>query len=126
MTPERWRRIAELYHAAAAQNTSGRSAFLRTACAGDEPLQRDVESLLAHERTAGHFLEQPMLSAAMAALAGELDTASATRTADSESTHPASTDSRFPFVPGAVIEGRFRIVREIAQGGMAVVYEAID
>jgi eukaryotic-like serine/threonine-protein kinase len=31
-----------------------------------------------------------------------------------------------PFKPGELVEGRFRIVREVAQGGMGVVYEAFD
>src|SRR5437867_12336887 len=29
-----------------------------------------------------------------------------------------------PFEPGEILDGRFRIVREVAQGGMGVVYEA--
>jgi serine/threonine protein kinase len=31
-----------------------------------------------------------------------------------------------PFEPGELLDGRFRIVREIAQGGMGIVYEAVD
>jgi len=46
MTPERLRHVEEVYHAARAKDASARSAFLDTACAGDEALRRDVESLL--------------------------------------------------------------------------------
>ena len=31
-----------------------------------------------------------------------------------------------PFEPGDLLDGRFRIVREVAQGGMGIVYEAVD
>lgn len=38
-----------------------------------------------------------------------------------------STESpRPPFQPGELLDARFRIVREVAQGGMGVVYEALD
>jgi serine/threonine protein kinase/tetratricopeptide (TPR) repeat protein len=39
---------------------------------------------------------------------------------------PANSGPDHPFQPGEVLERRFRIVREIAQGGMGVVYEAWD
>ncbi len=31
-----------------------------------------------------------------------------------------------PFEPGELLDGRFRIVREVARGGMGIVYEAVD
>jgi serine/threonine protein kinase len=39
--------------------------------------------------------------------------------------YPSSSCHR-PFDPGELLDGRFRIVREVAQGGMGVVYEAMD
>ena len=47
MTPERWRRIAQLYHSALECEPGGRVAFLAEACQDDEELRREVESLLA-------------------------------------------------------------------------------
>ena len=44
MTPERWKRTEELYHAAGALPSSERAAFLSEACPDDEELRRDVES----------------------------------------------------------------------------------
>ena len=57
MSPERWRRIEELYHAAAERDPAARRAFLKTACGPDTELYAEVESLLRREATAGNFLE---------------------------------------------------------------------
>ena len=50
MTGERWRRVEALYHQALALDARERPAFLREACAADEALRREVESLLAYEQ----------------------------------------------------------------------------
>lgn len=47
MDPERWRRVEQLYHLAAALDPEGRQAFIVEACEGDTRLQEEVESLLA-------------------------------------------------------------------------------
>jgi hypothetical protein len=59
MTPERWQRVEELYHAARARREGDSAAFLADACAGDEALRREVESLLAHPASADAFLAAP-------------------------------------------------------------------
>ena len=48
MDPARWRRVEEIYQAATERKPEERAAFLAAACAGDEDLRREVESLLAH------------------------------------------------------------------------------
>ncbi|SRR6266542_1716987 len=57
---ERWRRIEELCHAALAREPAERSAFLVTACTGDEELRSEVEALLAHDQSADAFLVSPV------------------------------------------------------------------
>ena len=65
MTGERWQRIETLYHAARARmEQRERAAFLDDACAGDQELRRDVESLLANEERTPGFLSQPALQVA--------------------------------------------------------------
>src|ERR1051326_655659 len=49
MKPERWERIAQLYHEASERPAVQRSAFLAEACQGDEDLRREVESLLRQD-----------------------------------------------------------------------------
>src|SRR5262245_42765146 len=47
MTPERWKRVEELYHGARNLAPVDRPAFLAAACPDDDSLRREVESLLA-------------------------------------------------------------------------------
>ena len=49
MTPERWRQIEQIYHSTLECEESQRPSFLKEACAGDEELRKEVESLLAHK-----------------------------------------------------------------------------
>ena len=65
MTPERWQRIEELYHAADARSANERAAFLAEACRGDEKLRRYVESLLKEPSQDGP-LAAPSLESAVA------------------------------------------------------------
>ena len=62
MTPERWKRIEELYHAARARPPAERAAFLADACPDDEALRRDVESLLNESESDDGFLAEPALA----------------------------------------------------------------
>ena len=60
MKPERWRHIEQLWDAAVERDNQ-RAAFLNEACAGDEELRREVESLLAHHEKTESFIEVPAL-----------------------------------------------------------------
>ena len=61
MKPERWKAINQLLDSALQQEAGQRSAFLEKACAGDEELRREVESLLAHKEQSESFIEVPAL-----------------------------------------------------------------
>ncbi len=52
MSSERWRRIEEIFHDALERAPDHRAEFLRDACAGDEGLRAEVESLLANQSRA--------------------------------------------------------------------------
>jgi Tol biopolymer transport system component len=58
MQAERWGQIEELYHAALERAPGERAAWLVAACAGDDFLRREVESLLAEQARGGSLLEQ--------------------------------------------------------------------
>src|SRR5579883_1503620 len=103
MTSERWLKVNELFYAAIESDAARRSALLEEACAGDEALRREVESLVAsHERAAG-FLREPAFEAGARLLANE-----------------EGADS---FIGKRV--GAFTVTREIGRGGMGAVYEAV-
>jgi eukaryotic-like serine/threonine-protein kinase len=95
--PERWDQVKELFTLALERDTEERSSFLRQACAGDDSLRTEVESMLSSFDGASAFLEDcpaaDLLSAQSHAMAGKRI-------------------------------GSYRIIREIGQGGMAVVYLA--
>jgi serine/threonine protein kinase/Tol biopolymer transport system component len=60
MTNERWQLVKELFEAALERDRADQAAFLAQACAGDEEVRREVESLLAaHEGDAG-FMNTPV------------------------------------------------------------------
>ncbi|MCX6619749.1 MAG: hypothetical protein NTY38_01455, partial [Acidobacteria bacterium] len=58
MDPSRWLRIEKVYQAASEQKPEERAAFLAVACAGDEDLRREVESILAQPSADG-MLDHP-------------------------------------------------------------------
>src|SRR5262245_48172544 len=61
MPAERSQQVEQLYHAARERRPDERAAFLEQACAGDDSLRREVESLLAEDAAVQSFLETPAL-----------------------------------------------------------------
>ena len=61
MTPERWRRIDDLFDAALRLDPAEREAWLRDACGGDDDLRAEVGRLLAQDERADRdgFLTPP-------------------------------------------------------------------
>jgi TolB-like protein/predicted Ser/Thr protein kinase len=71
MSSDSWRRVESIYHDALERGALEREAFLEEACAGDEALRHEVESLLRFDGAAGDFLERPALEEAVKGLAGK-------------------------------------------------------
>jgi serine/threonine protein kinase/tetratricopeptide (TPR) repeat protein len=103
MTPERWQKIQELFEAVLAQPPQDRVLFLSQACAGDESLRQEVESLLASDSAE----ESPFENAASKVAAGWM-------------TEQQSSD-----LIGQHI-GRYEILSILGSGGMGEVYLAHD
>ena len=47
MKPERWERLKELFQSALEREPGRRSEYLKEACAGDDSLREEVESMMA-------------------------------------------------------------------------------
>lgn len=91
--------VMNLVELALARPASERTVYLQSACAGDTELLTEVWHYVEWEERMNGFLLDPLYPAA---------------------------ENEHPFEPGELLCGRFRIVREVAQGGMGIVYEATD
>ena len=103
MTPERWQEIEAVLQGALDRPPLERASFLDDACAGDEELKEEANSLISAYDEAGDFIEQPAIAQDARVLVG------------------GDTDENI----GREI-GPYRIIERLGAGGMGEVYLAQD
>ena len=108
MRAERWQQIQGIYLDALEVDAKERSAFLAEACAGDDELQREVETLLNAHEDAGTFLHAP---AVIVAAEERL------RSGETAPTAASPLGSRI---------SHYQILSALGAGGMGEVYLAED
>jgi serine/threonine protein kinase/Tfp pilus assembly protein PilF len=109
MTPEKWQKINDLFHAALAVDLPGRSEFIRVESGGDGEVVAEVSKLVSAYEESGNFIDQPVIPHAAKII----------------SNGSGSAPTRETLATGEAL-GHYVVQERLGKGGMGEVYLCRD
>ena len=98
-----WARIQQIYDLALPLPPAERTAFVAKACHGDQILANEVNELLQAHASSGDFLDSPLFEMGLKVISNAEDQ-----------------------IVGTIVNGRYRVIQVLAEGGMGKLYLAED